>query len=139
MGDGGLWGICRYLYALHCEIPAFAGMVLWGNGNRGRFWHLGRRRWTFGGVFLAIHSRPPEDHSCVGRNLSFICRQRRRLLGGDLPTMPNPPHCRYISIVLLLIFVCRCCRLPVAACRLCHNLKNHRLLLLCSGKISRCR
>ena len=26
--------------------------------------------------------RPPQDHSCEGRNLIAICRQRRRLLGG---------------------------------------------------------
>ena len=25
---------------------------------------------------------PPVDHSCVGRNLTIVCRQRRRLLGG---------------------------------------------------------
>ena len=27
--------------------------------------------------------RPPEDHSCEGRNLTIVCRQRRRNLGGN--------------------------------------------------------
>ena len=44
----------------------FLGLVVGDN------WRI--RRWI---------SVPPVDHSCVGRNLIFMCRQRRCLLGGD--------------------------------------------------------
>ena len=33
---GGLWGILANCGTRYCEIPAFAGMVLWGTGNRRR-------------------------------------------------------------------------------------------------------
>ena len=94
----------------HCEIPAYAGMVSGGreciakntppNVHRRRPKCQNRPRFPFPArPFLrkqeshsAVHTnigksptipRPPQDHSCVGRNLIATCRQRRRILGAD--------------------------------------------------------
>ena len=37
--------------------------------------------------------RPPEDHSCEGRNLIATCRQRRRILGGGRGNGDNSANC----------------------------------------------
>ena len=37
--------------------------------------------------------RPPEDHSCEGRNLIATCRQRRRILGGGRGNADNSVNC----------------------------------------------
>ena len=97
--------LCRHMRlgrALPFEIPAYAGMVFRGNGNRGRILALlsvgdgsvwvdfgicRRRRIVGGGGQLSAGRRqfsiPPQAHSCVGRNLTVLCRQMRR--GRALP------------------------------------------------------
>ena len=83
--------------------------------------------------------RPPQDHSCVGRNLSFICRQRRHLLGGgqlaayfaniytrhcEIPAFAGMVSGRsrnvfYLSEPIAVIDSCRC---RVAVCvRICRQ------------------
>ena len=66
----------------HCEIPAYAGMVYY------YFYDYRRPVAELSAAAAKCQirpqfPRPPEDHSCEGRNLTIVCRQRRRLLGGD--------------------------------------------------------
>ena len=54
-----------------------------------------RRRWTIGGratigrIFWRYTPVPPEDHSCVGRNLTVSCRHIWRIRHRMSPTMPK--------------------------------------------------
>ena len=109
-GGRGMATIRRIVRTRHCEIPAYAGMVFRGTGVYRQksapkcpppppqmpksppipippTSSFLRKQESHSAVHTNIgksptNLRPPEDHSCEGRNLIAKCRQRRRLLGG---------------------------------------------------------
>ena len=88
---GGIAALVSGVAARKNEIPAFAGMVLWGTGIYRQIRHCRRPPLSpTQSPNPPTIPRPQADHSCVGRNLTVSCIQ----ITVYSPTIPRtqPDH-----------------------------------------------